>query len=312
MHIYSVAIEPDGGIFIAAVGKASDDSPPLWFHCGPAHNLATAYELVYCRVFNKISEEHSSSVKSLSHLNLTFGPFGAYFCVHKDGFFSRDIPESLVFKLESVKVKPRQVALGRGQAWVALWTDGTFSYNLGTNYPDLAERLHERFTTKAEIAFIALNPYDDDSWFMVDCNGFCSWSFKNMTKDQVSEISRVTLGYLQRRSRRTGESFTNVRTVGNKSISTQVTPETSFDDPAKSFVQRALKFGDMQFNIGLQYRTRLPQELIRRPDVIAGFATGVSTTVFSRALGIKTKSALTIGIVAGTVTFAVVSKGLSR
>jgi hypothetical protein len=72
------------------------------------------------------------------------------------------------------------VALGRARHGVALWTDGIFSYNLGAHYPDLADVLKERVTAKAEIAFIALNPYDDDSWFMVDCNGFCSCSFKDM------------------------------------------------------------------------------------------------------------------------------------
>jgi hypothetical protein len=37
--IYSAAIEPDGGIHIAAVSKASEDPTPLWAHCGPAPNL---------------------------------------------------------------------------------------------------------------------------------------------------------------------------------------------------------------------------------------------------------------------------------
>jgi hypothetical protein len=46
--IYTVAIEPDGGIHIAAVSKTSEEPNPLWAHCGPrAHNLGFISLLIF-------------------------------------------------------------------------------------------------------------------------------------------------------------------------------------------------------------------------------------------------------------------------
>jgi hypothetical protein len=202
------------------------------------------------------------------------------------------------------------VALGPGKALVPLRTDGTFSYNLGAHYPDLADALNERIRAKAKIAFIALNPYDDDSWFMVDCNGFCSWNFKNMKQDQVDEIRRLTLSYIQRRSRRTGYPYTNVWTSGKKTVSTRVTPETSYDEPTKSMFQRAQKFADFSIQTGYENSIGLPRGL-KRPDMVAGYAAGVSTTMLFRALGLKLGSALNLGVAASAITFTVVSRSLN-
>ncbi|KUJ18907.1 uncharacterized protein LY89DRAFT_667957 [Mollisia scopiformis] len=271
----------------------------------------TAYELVYNRVYRRIFEEYSSSVEALSHVNVTFGPLGAYFCTVKDGLFYRDIPPSLVSKLEAVEVEPRQVALGRGNAWVAIWKDGTFSYNLGAHYSDLADALNERFNENAEIAFIALNPYDNDSWFMVDCNGFCSWNFKNMKRDQIAEIRKRTLSYLQRRSRRTGTSYTSVATTGTKTVSIKVTPETSYDEPAKSLLQRAQRLADFRIQTGNGHSIGLPQAL-KRPAVAAGCVAGVSTTVLGRAFGLRLGSALNLGVAAGAIACTVVSQNMNR
>lgn len=185
------------------------------------------------------------------------------------------------------------------------------SYNLGAHYPDLADALNARIITNAEIAFIALNPYDDDSWFMVDCDGFCAWSFKNMKQDQIDEIRRLTLSYMQRRSRRTGCSYTNIWTSRNRTESIKVTPETTYDEPRKSMFQRAQKFAEGGLQMSYRNSIGLQRGLIKRPDVVAGFAAGVSTTTFCRAFGTKWATALNVGAAASAITFTIVSKGLN-
>lgn len=95
-------------------------------------------------------------------------------------------------------------------------------------------------------AFIALNPYDDESWFLLDRDGFCSWSFNNMKQEQADPIRKIMLGYEQRRAKRTGSTFTKVFTRGGNDTKVLVTPQTKWDEPKRwresvnSFADRGL------------------------------------------------------------------------
>lgn len=111
-----------------------------------------------------------------------------------------------------------QYTLGQGNAWIVLWKDGVFSYNLGANYPDLADAWKKSVREESEIVFVTLNPYNDDWWFMVDRNRVRLWNFKDMKEDQMDEVKRVTLGYIQRRCRRTGTMYTNAWRSGKKTV----------------------------------------------------------------------------------------------
>ena len=115
---------------------------------------------------------------------------------------------------------------------------------------------------------------------------------------------------MQRRSRRTGYTFNNVWTSGNKTGLTKVTPETSYDEPTKSLLQNAQKLANGGVQMGYRNSVGFSQ-VWKRHDVIAGCTAGVSTTVLCRALGLKLGTALNLAVAAGAITFTIVSRNMN-
>lgn len=248
------------------------------------------------------------SIEFISHVNLTFGPQGSYFCTLKDGgYFYRDIPSTLVSKIESASSRPRQVALGRHSAWVVIWEDNTFSYDLGAHYPDLVQMLKQY----EKIAFVALNPYDDDSHFLVNCDGQTSFTFEGLTNEQAETIREHTLGYLQRRSRRLGKEFNRTQTREGIETKIKITPQTNWDQPATAISQPAKYLSEVRNNLGVENRLRVPQR-IRETDVVAGCTAGISTALMSKLYGLRVGKALNVGLTAGAFTFAAVALGSQK
>ncbi len=132
-----------------------------------------------------------------------------------------------------------------------------------------------------------------------------------MREDQFDEVKRVTLGYIQRRSRRTGTMYTSIWTSGNKTVSIKVSPETTYDGPTKSVFERVPEIADMCRKMAYKNQIKL-QHGLKRPDVIFGGAAGVSTTVLCRAFGLKLAPALRLGVAAGAITFSIAFKNLDK
>ena len=131
-----------------------------------------------------------------------------------------------------------------------------------------------------------------------------------MRQDQVDEIRRRTRSYMQRRSRRTGHTFNNIWTSGNKIGVTRITPETSYDEPTKSLFRYAQKFAKGGVQMGYRSSVELPR-VFKRPDVVAGCATGVSTTILCRALGSRWGTALNFGVASSAISFTIVSRNMN-
>jgi hypothetical protein len=170
---------------------------------------ASAWDLVDQRLWTRIWNKNTASLEDLRHINLTLGPGGSYFTTTKDGPVYRDIPTKLHEQIETAKDRrPRQVALGRHESFVCLWDDDTISYSVNLAYSGLAQKLQDYMDSNGKPpAFVALNPYDTDSWFLADASGQCAWSLHGMTKSAIDSIRDTALAYLQRRAREDGTSF---------------------------------------------------------------------------------------------------------
>jgi hypothetical protein len=274
--------------------------------------VASAFELAYKKLFEKISSNHSSSLKDLSCINLTLGPNGSYFTRTKDAALWRDLPPDLEKEIEVEQnkgVSPRQVALGRNNSYVCLWSNDRWSYRLAGNFKDLIAKFNYYKKTDEKIAFVALDPYETDSWFLVDWDGVVSMSFRNMRYDNIDRIQEIALGYMQRRARKTGQTFTNQFTRGsnlkhlftnrlsaNEGQILTITPDSNYDVPAPSLKMRLL---DPLSNIRSATST---QPKWRQPFMAAG-AVGLSTGAICRCYGLPLASAAISGVItAGAYT----------
>ncbi|RDI87603.1 hypothetical protein Vi05172_g2196 [Venturia inaequalis] len=308
--IYSVAIGAEGGIFLAC--KSVDHTTPSWTYTGLT---GLAWDLMDSRLFNKISAKHAASLEDLQRINLVLGPKGSYFTTTKDGPVYRDIPTQLHEKIRSqalIDVKPRQVSLGQHDSYICLWDDSTISYSLNLSYTGLAEKMQEYIDKKLiPPAYVAMNPYDSYSWFLVGADGQCAWQLQNMDASAIKGIQKAALNYLQRRAREDGSSFTETMSFNGKETSWRVTPQTNLD---KSYAMNrtglAEKLPEPVSQLVAIVRTPLVGERGRRNAIVFGCAS-VNIALACKTRGMEWRSSLLAGGFAGAATVAGFTAGLA-
>lgn len=266
---------------------------------------ASAFELAYWQLFQRLGSKHLFPLDEQDRLNLTLGPHGSYWIITKDGPLSHNLPRDLAAEIRAAGAPPCHVALGFDQTWICLWSDHSFSWNLRDRYPSLGAKLQEYTKTKDTVALVALNPYDDSgSWFMVDCDGLIFYHLKTQTGQDLDEIHRLTVAYMQQQAKRTGLPMTNTSTRGNgKVMKSVISPLTTLDQPAHLGLRRLLPFSH-QFQDVKRY---VPYRL-RQPDVVASVTVGLSTAISCNIFGLRAQRALTAGAIAGMITFGSVSR----
>ncbi|TLD31807.1 hypothetical protein E2P81_ATG07297 [Venturia nashicola] len=309
--IYSVAIGAEGGIFLAC--KSVDHKTPSWTYTG---RTGLAWDLMDSRLFDKISSVYGASLEDLQKINLVLGPKGSYFTTSKDGPVYRDIPAQLHEKIKSqalIDVKPRQLSLGQNDSYICLWDDLTISYSVNLSYTGLAEKMQEYIDKEGKPpAFIAMNPYDNYSWFLVDADGQCAWHLQSMDKTAIKGIQEAALSYLQRRAREDSTCFTETTTFNGKERSLRVTPQTYFDTPYAVNVNRlADKFPEPVSRLVAMMREPLIGERGRRNAVVFGCAS-VNIAVACKIRGMDLRSSLVYGGLAGAITLAGYSLSVTR
>lgn len=268
------------------------------------------------RLFDKISAKYGGSLAGLQKINLVLGPKGSYFTTTKDGPLYRDIPTQLDGKIKSqalLNIKPRQVSLGQHESYICLWDNSTISYSLNLSYPGLAEKMQKYIDEQWKPpAFVAMNPYDAYSWFLVDADGQCAWHLQNMDKSAIKRIRKAALNYLQRRAREDGTSFTETTTFNGKETSLNVTPLTNFDEPyALNLTRMAEHLPEPISRFATMVREPLLSEKGKRNAVVFGCAS-VNIAVACRIRGMDLRSSLIAGGVAGAATLAGYSLGFAR
>jgi hypothetical protein len=235
------------------------------------------------------------------------GPGGSYFTTSKNGAVYRDIPTKLHSQIQDAasQKQPRQISLGLHDSFVCLWDDDTISYSVHLAYSGLAQKLQGYIDQGYELpAFVALNPYDSNSWFLVESSGQCAWSLKGIGKSGLNAIREITIAYLQRRARADGTSFDEITTSGDSKISIRVTPETTFDRASDLLtVSWFNKFPKPIPQIMAVVREPLMVRRGRRNAVLFGCAS-VNIFVACKIRGMNLKSSMIAGGVAGAVTLA--------
>ncbi|KAK6863722.1 hypothetical protein PG995_000250 [Apiospora arundinis] len=260
-EIYTVAISADGAVLLA--GRENDDEPVLRYAGAMGPN--SAFQLAYKKLWD------AASARDVDQLNITFGPHGSYYCVTKGEPIWRDIPATLqttIAQESSPNKRPRQVALGVHDTWICLWSDFSHSYDLGSHYPLLAAKLdgNNNNTDDSRIAFVALNPWQADSWLLTDCEGLITWENAPAAgadnRAKVEDVRILARDYMQRRARRTGATFTTSFSYdGREPLVTHITPQTRHDD--------ALSYDSMSSRLQL-LRDRIPPPLLRADYALAG------------------------------------------
>lgn len=257
------------------------------------------------RLFDKISSRYGGSLRDLRHINLTIGPRGSYFTTTKDGPVYRDIPSQLYDRIKSQALKnvhPSHVSLGQHDSYICLWDDSTISYSVNLSYTGLAEKIQEYIDNDSRPPeFVAMNPYDNYSWFLVNPNGTCDWQLKSMETSAVENIREATLSYLQRRARADGSSFTNTTTLNGKETTLHVTPTTNFDGPLGSLSSPVMdRLPEPISRILIKLREPLSDGRGKRNAVVFGLA-GLNIGIACRDRGMRWRTKLLAGSVGGIV-----------
>jgi hypothetical protein len=147
----------------------------------------------------------------------------------------RDLPAGLETEIEQNQAKnvaPRQVALGRKGSYICLWSNDRWSYSLNGNFEGLILKFNDYKKKDTVIAFAALDPYETDNWILVDEDGLISTNLKNFTSYNLEKVQEMSVGYMQRRVRKTGETFTNQFSLnGRPGKPITITKDTEYDKP---------------------------------------------------------------------------------
>lgn len=296
-RLYSAAIASDGGIFVAS---STPDDRPFWAHIGPS-GISSLREVAYRKLFNQIDSEHKTSLSDLSHINLTLGPNGSYFTKTRDGAIWRDLPSGLEKEIEENQkegVAPQQVALGRKGSYICLWSNDRWSYHLNGNFDGLIARFNRYKESGDVLAFAALDPHETDNWMLVDADGLIHHSLHNMSRENIDKIQELALGYMQRRARKTGLTFTNQFTTTWKGPQTiKVTPDTNYDEAIPKTFPRTMP----------EFSERLRSEMRSRPvwqtTLLSAGVVGLSSGLVLRLFKLPPAAGAYAGVFTGCYTY---------
>ena len=92
-----------------------------------------------------------------------------------------------------------------------LWSNGQRNWNLRHAYDTLASSNHLS-NRNGWVVFAALNPYEEDSYFVVVESGGCVYNLSLSTNNETLSLHKLTDEYMRMRAKRDGtiikESFT--------------------------------------------------------------------------------------------------------
>jgi hypothetical protein len=166
---------------------------------------------------------------------VTIGPKGSYFARHGSIWISHALPQDLQTALEEGKKiyshSPVTVALGIKGAWIVLWSDGKRSWNLRHSYPMIIE--HGMLSGEdGSIMYAALNPYEDDSFFLAGPDGAISYKASVTPKSESAILHEVVTDYTRMRAKKVGASHSYPVTRDGITSHVSITP-TSYKETGK-------------------------------------------------------------------------------
>ncbi|KAJ7611168.1 hypothetical protein FB45DRAFT_320115 [Roridomyces roridus] len=127
-------------------------------------------------------------------LRTVFGANSSYFSISSSGYSWQNIPAALeeqIHNCMSIR-RPTCVALGVQGSYIALFNDGTVSFDLRGGYPlvDGMIRNAVEAARRGGIMYIALNPFVPGEYYGVFGDGSASWNFPTAWSENVTFVSR--------------------------------------------------------------------------------------------------------------------------
>ncbi|KAJ7214867.1 hypothetical protein GGX14DRAFT_562897 [Mycena pura] len=137
--------------------------------------------------------KNAASVPGGHTTRTVFGPNASFFSMSETGYCWQNLPQALEDGIHaSIRVRrPKCVALGARGAYVALYTDGTVTFDLMGVYPlvDGMIRNTQEAARRKGIMYVALNPHMPGEYYAVYGDGSATWSFPTAWTTNVTTVS---------------------------------------------------------------------------------------------------------------------------
>ncbi|CAI6339899.1 unnamed protein product [Periconia digitata] len=177
------------------------------------------------------------------------------------------------------------VALGMKGAWIVIFEDGSRVWDLRRAYPSLASN-GKLSNSENRTVFVALNPYQEDSYFHVAEDGQCSYSANFNDDEEGRKLHEMTDSYIRFRAKRDNSTFTHSMKLNGVDKVIKITPHSS---PSEGRMESILS----------TLRARQHQGLIQYRDVSLIGAVAGGTGVIAKISGSPTTKAAAYAATAG-------------
>ncbi|KAJ6524185.1 hypothetical protein B0H19DRAFT_1085395 [Mycena capillaripes] len=123
-----------------------------------------------------------------------FGAHASFFSMSTSGYCYQNLPPELEDDIHScMKLRrPVNVALGVQGSYVAMYNDGTVTFDLRGQYPLVEKMIRDtqEAARRRGVMYLALNPFIAGEYYAVYGDGSASWNFPTTWSANVAAISR--------------------------------------------------------------------------------------------------------------------------
>ncbi|KAJ7440558.1 hypothetical protein B0H11DRAFT_539557 [Mycena galericulata] len=126
-------------------------------------------------------------------MHITFGPGASFFSMSPSGYSWQNIPLALDVIHNFMKIRrPTSVALGVQGTYVALYNDGTVTFDLRGQYPlvEAMIRNTQEAARRRGVMYVALNPFVAGEYYAVYGDASASWNFPVAWTQDVTTVSQ--------------------------------------------------------------------------------------------------------------------------
>jgi hypothetical protein len=183
----------------------------------------------YGKLHDWINDRVVEDSKKVKKLSVTIGPRGSYFARFGSSHITHALPKDLQQAIEESETYPLTIALGAKSTWIAIWADGSRSWNLCHAYPSLASNGFLR-DDENKAVFAALNPFNEDRFFIVSENGVCSYNADFSEAVESRKVYGITDTYMRSRAKRDGSTLIYEGKVNGWPKQVKITPNSNAEE----------------------------------------------------------------------------------
>ncbi|KAF8177471.1 hypothetical protein K438DRAFT_1292035 [Mycena galopus ATCC 62051] len=137
----------------------------------------------------------NSATQGAYTMRTVFGHNGSFFSSSPSGYCWQNLPPALEDNIHACMMvrRPVCVALGVHGSYIALYSDGTITFDLRGLYPMVEGMIRntQEAARRRGVMYIALNPFISGEFYAVYGDGSASWNFPTAWSADVAAISRA-------------------------------------------------------------------------------------------------------------------------